>query len=414
MHNAVAPDVATTHVNDLIARAMSKRLEIAELFGCGENLKGAGYQAKALEIYKTWIAFNPDHPLLHAAYFNYAVLLAEDSDFSGAMNALREAIRLKPDFYPPYINLGGILERLGLIQGAVGEWLGLVNQFAAVNGESVNYKTMALKQIARVLEGANSDAAAEDALRQSLEINAEQLDVIQHFVSLRQRQCKWPVIIETGHLKRPQLVAGISPLSIACYCDDPVFQLANAFQYNRKSIGMPTSEQLKSFGTNPYRRSGDKLKIGYVSSDLREHAVGFAMTEVVELHNRRDFEVFAYYCGVTTADSTNGRIRAGVDHWFDINGVEDAQVASKMRDDGIDRTVTQRTPAPRYLLSDQRQSSSIGLDFQVRWAVHTTTTSLPTHSLSRTAMRAITLKEFFECLAISRTTGNGPLRRADR
>jgi predicted O-linked N-acetylglucosamine transferase (SPINDLY family) len=56
---------------------------------------------------------------------------------------------------------------------------------------------MALKQIARVLEGANSDAAVEDALRQSLEINAEQPDVVQHYVPLRQRQCKWPLFFDT-------------------------------------------------------------------------------------------------------------------------------------------------------------------------------------------------------------------------
>jgi predicted O-linked N-acetylglucosamine transferase (SPINDLY family) len=336
MLNAVATNEAIIRVNDFLSRAASKTLEISELFGCADSLKGTGCQDKALEVYKTWIAFNSGHGLLHAAYFNYAVLLAESSDLTGAMNALREAIRLKSDFYPPYINLGGILERLGHIQGAVGEWLGLVNQFASVNGESVNYKTMALKQIARVLESANSDAAAEDALRQSLEINAAQLDVIQHFVSLRQRQCKWPVITELSQVKKAQLVSGISPLSIACYTDDPIFQLANAYQYNKKSIGMPTSEQLKSFCSVPKRQKSDRLRIGYVSSDLREHAVGFGMTEVVELHDRKNFEVFAYYCGVPTTDTTNARIRAGVDHWCDINGVEDSQAAAKMRDDGID------------------------------------------------------------------------------
>jgi predicted O-linked N-acetylglucosamine transferase (SPINDLY family) len=337
MLNTVAP--ASAQVKDLVARASLKQLEIADLFGWGENLKATDDQDGAIEVYKTWIAFNSDHALLHAAYFNYAVLLSEGNDLTGAMNALREAIRLKPNFYPPYINLGGIYERVGHVQGAVTEWLSLVGQFSAVNGESVNYKTMALKQIARVLEGANSDAAAEDALRQSLEINAEQPDVIQHYTHLRQRQCKWPVISEFGQLTKRQLVSGISPLSIACHSDDPLFQLAKAYQYNKNSIGMPSREQLKSLASNPYRREGTRLKIGYVSSDLREHAVGFAMTEVVEIHNRTDFEIFAYYCGVPTSDSTNARIRAGVDHWCDINGVEDSQVAAKMRDDGIDIAV---------------------------------------------------------------------------
>jgi len=39
------------------------------------------------------------------------------------------------------------------------------------------------------------------------------------------------------------------------------------------------------------------LRIGYVSSDMREHAVGFAMTDVIETHDRTQFEIFIYYCG---------------------------------------------------------------------------------------------------------------------
>ena len=34
-------------------------------------------------------------------------------DRPGAINALREAIRIKPDFHPPYINLGRLLEDTG-------------------------------------------------------------------------------------------------------------------------------------------------------------------------------------------------------------------------------------------------------------------------------------------------------------
>src|SRR5882724_13106043 len=94
----------------------------------------------------------------------------------------------------PYINLGSLLDAQGQGERAVREWMALVNFLPMINGDSVNYKTMALKQIGRVLETANSDTAAEDALRQSLDIHADQAEVIQHWVALRQRQCKWPVM----------------------------------------------------------------------------------------------------------------------------------------------------------------------------------------------------------------------------
>ena len=54
-----------------------------------------------------------------------------------------------------------------------------------------------------------------------------------------------------------------------------MFQLAKAHHYAKTAIGMP------KLVTRPRRQQRDKLRIGYVSSDLREHAVGFAMTDVV-------------------------------------------------------------------------------------------------------------------------------------
>jgi predicted O-linked N-acetylglucosamine transferase (SPINDLY family) len=327
-------DVTAELFSDAINRAQG--LPITELLECAEKLKGHGERQRVVDLYKTWIAYNSDHQLLYAIYFNYGVSLLDVSDHPGAINALRETIRIKPDFSPPYINLGNIMEGLGHTDRAVGQWMNLVNMFPAVNGEAVTYKSMALKQIGRVLEKAQNDSAAEDALRQSLDINPEQPEVKQHWISLRQRQCKWPAVSGWENVQKAKLLAAISPLSVACYTDDPMFQLAVGYQYNKKSIGMPAKPRSATAVFSPDRRKAGKLRIGYVSSDLRNHAVGFAMTEVVELHNRENVEVFAYYCGIEGTDATQSRIKAAVDHWLDINPLDDEQAAAKIREDEID------------------------------------------------------------------------------
>ena len=83
-------------------------------------------------------------------------------DRAGAINAFRESIRLKPDFEPPYINLGRVLEDVGQIGGAIAEWMKLVGKLSAVNGETVAHKLTVLQQAGRVLESHNHDSAAED------------------------------------------------------------------------------------------------------------------------------------------------------------------------------------------------------------------------------------------------------------
>jgi predicted O-linked N-acetylglucosamine transferase (SPINDLY family) len=326
---------------DLFAKsvtlAIARTLPIAALFDCAGKLKSLNHNQLVPELYKTWIAYNADSELLYAVYFNYGTALAETGDRPGAINALREGIRLNPDFYQPYINIGRNLEDQGHIDAAVAQWMDLVNRLSGVNGDSVTYKLMALQQLGRVFESLFRDSVAESVLKQCLDINPNQPEVVQHWTSLRQRQCKWPVLIEWDRVKRRNLLEGISSLSFANFADDPLFQLAKSYHYNRHTIGIPKgATRLHGLGGALAQRRPGKLRIGYVSSDLRDHAVGFAMTDVVESHDRKDFEIFAYYCGIARTDYTQTRIKNGVDHWIDITTLSDEQAARKIAADGID------------------------------------------------------------------------------
>ena len=319
-----------------IDRDRLRQMSIADLFTSAESLKKLQQREAVVSLYKAWIAFNSDNSALYVVYFNYGVALTELPDLPGAINAMRECIRLKPDFLPPRINLGRILEDVGEPGLAVSEWLEASGKVSTVNGESVSHKVTILIQMGRVLENGQSDGPAEDALKQCLDISPGHPEVIQHWIGLRQRQCKWPAVVAIEHNTRESLTAGISPLSLANLCDDPMFQLARAFHFAKQSIGIPKTDQLKHVTEAAMRRRPGKLRIGYVSSDLREHAVGFAMTEIAELHDRQNFEIFAYYCGVDRVDPTQTRIRAAVDHWIDINPLTDEQAASKIVEDEID------------------------------------------------------------------------------
>lgn len=331
----IESESATELFNQSINLAFSRQLSIAELFNATARLEAAAQHSLTVDLYKTWIAYNPDDQLLYAVYFNYGVALAGAGDRSGAINALREAIRLKPDFYPPYINLGRLLEDGGQIGRAVTQWMALTDRLSVVNGDSVAHKITALQQVGRVLESTHNDEAAEDALKQSLDIDRRQAEVVQHWIALRQRQCKWPVLMTSERVGRADLLAGISSLSLANLADDPMFQLAKAHHYNKNSIGRP-SRRTPIYDPAKARKRSDRLRIGYVSSDLREHAVGFAMTDVLELHDRERFEIHAYYCGIGRTDSTQARIKKGVDHWTDINRLSDEQAALQIAEDGVD------------------------------------------------------------------------------
>ncbi len=312
-----------------------KKWSLIDLFNNAESLAANQDAGSSAILYKSWIAFNPDHPGLYAAYFNYAIALANSGDRPGAINVLRECIRLKPDFAPPYINLGRVLEDAGEIGTGVMQWIALINQINGVNGDNVKHKLLALQQIGRVLETYEQDAPAEDALRQALEINNAQPEVVQHYIALRQRQCKWPAVAGSEYVPAKVLMAGISPLSLANLIDDPLLQLAKAYRYSKELVKEPQTA-VRRWTPPAVTKAQNKLRIGYVSSDLREHAVGFAMADTFEQHDKSAFEIHSYYCGIDRADPTRLRIKEASSNWVDINGLTDEQAADKIAKDKVD------------------------------------------------------------------------------
>ncbi len=330
---ATSPELIAQYFRQETDKARAGRQTLAELFGAAETLSSANQLRLAAELYRNWIAFNPGDPLAHMAYFNLAVLLRRLDDFPGAITAFAECARLKPEFHQARINLGRAYEDAGQVGRALDQWSQAIAGLSGVTAETLKLKLLALQQSGRVLEAAERCEAAEGVLKQAIELRPDLPESAQHWIALRQRQCKWPVLAPSDYVTRRQLLDSMSPISLALHADDPLFQLAKAHRYNRNLVGRPDIQPLAS---KPRNRS-ERLRIGYVSSDLREHAVGFALVEVFELHDKSQFEIFAYYFGEDRpADATQARFKASVDHWTDITALDDDRAALEIAEDQID------------------------------------------------------------------------------
>ncbi|MBI1686835.1 O-linked N-acetylglucosamine transferase, SPINDLY family protein [Caulobacter hibisci] len=308
-------------------------LSVVELINAAEGVRRAQGPAAAVALYQAWIAANGDNPLLYAVLFNFAVVLTDSGDLAGARSQLERAVVVNPDFIPTYINLGRVYERMGAANLAVLQWTAATDRLAAVTGASIAHKTTALNQTARVLEGANQDQPAQAMLRQSLELDPRQREAVQHLLALRQRQCEWPIIDPWERMDAETLMTGMSPLSLAAYADDPMLQLAAAWNYNRLDVGAPP--ELMDLSVALARGDDQPLRIGYLSSDLRHHAIGHLTAEIYGLHDRSKVEVFAYYCGPELTDPLQKRIMGDVDHWVAINRMDDATAARRIAQDGV-------------------------------------------------------------------------------
>jgi predicted O-linked N-acetylglucosamine transferase (SPINDLY family) len=320
---------------DAIRRAVARDLSVLDLIQFADGYRHQGDLSPVIALYDAFISNNADNPLVYAALFNLGVILGDLNELERGRDVLERCLALNPDFQPAYINLGRIYERLGQADKAVMQWATLSQKLHQLNGQSILHKVMALNQTARVLEASHQIEAAEMTLRQSLELDPYQREPVQHLLAARQGQCAWPVIQPFERNTRESLLRGISPLSICAYTDDPMFQLALSHRYNYLDVGTPISPQITQHFSAEQGRPDGRLRIGYLSSDLREHAVGYLMYEVLGLHNRDNVEIFAYYCGVPSTDAIHQHFKDTSDHFIDLTGMDDATAARRIADDGI-------------------------------------------------------------------------------
>ncbi len=84
------------------------------------------------------------------------------------------------------------------------------------------------------------------------------------------------------------------------------------------------------------RPRASRLRLGYVSSDFRDHAIAYLLCEVWERHDRARFETTAYSIGRREDSPLRTRIERAFDRFHDAFEETAPQTAQRIRDDGID------------------------------------------------------------------------------
>lgn len=76
-----------------------------------------------------------------------------------------------------------------------------------------------------------------------------------------------------------------------------------------------------------------KLRVGYMSSDLRRHSVAMFIEPLLRGHDRTRFHITAYHN--SRDDHVSARLKPLVDAWVNITDLSHDQVLTKVRGDGI-------------------------------------------------------------------------------
>lgn len=323
-----ATDLFTQAIDQIEANS----LDAVGLISASDALVRAGDSELSLTLYRYWLLSNPEHPLRHIIAFNCGSSLLQKGDIAGARKYLGQAIQANPEFYQARLNLASSFERTGETEAAMAEWQQIVESLAPVNQLNIALKIQSFKNIARVKRSAE---VAETVLRQAIELDPTQPDLVQHWVNRRQGRCVWPLLEPVGSLSVRAILERMAPLSMAAFADDPLLQLAVARAYTAQMQGPVAGPKVLGEWLAPSARP-EKLKVAYLSSDFCHHAVGYLMSDVFDNHDRSRYEITVFNIGERNDDAIQKRIMGSVDHWFDIRGIPDKTAAQQIIAQGID------------------------------------------------------------------------------
>ncbi len=129
-----------------------------------------------------------------------------------------------------------------------------------------------------------------------------------------------------------------SPLAQLCRQTDEKSRLALAEAWSAEVArrAHPPLAQIARMRQAARAGESERLRLGYLSSDFRDHAVAQLSAAVFGLHDRKRFEVVAYCANAEDSSLARQRIVKGCDRFVDVQSLGDRQLAERIAGEGID------------------------------------------------------------------------------
>ena len=322
---------------------------------------------EAIKSYDRAIAIKSDFADAHN---NLGVSYNKLNLYDKAIKSYERAITLNPDFPDPYNNLSIVFRKQGLINELISSFKRAIVCMERVlvdapnDAETHNNLGIAYFEIERSEDAVNSyqnaisikpdfsnahnnlGAALEKLKRYEESISSFEkafhlkpdIDyILGNIVNSKMNSCNWDGLAELLDDAKKRIVNNekvIDSFNLMALIDDPALQ--RKVTELRVSVDHPKSNILPKINQYPKH---PKIRIGYFSADFREHPVGFLTAELYELHDRNHFEIYAFSYGLETNGVINLRIKAGVDHFYDVDLMSHQEIVELVRSLEIDIAV---------------------------------------------------------------------------
>ena len=363
-HNNLGRCLASLRQHAAAIDCYRKALQLEERYAIahcnlGVSLAEQGELEEAVEHYKRSLALNPRSPEAHTNLANSLTRLGRTLE---ALASFEQAVSLDPDNLTVRANhanglraahrmgaalaaFEAILERQSdhlealnnraeilLFSGRLPETVAACDRLLEVSPDSspgLLYKGLALNDLTRFEESAA-------CFRRLLEVDPGQPFAAGYLQYGYRRSCDWSHTAEIA-AALADLEAGkpsISPLVALSLTDSAPLQLACA----RMTVASKHSAVRTPIYTGVKRRH-DRIRVAWLSADLRQHAVSFLLAGVFEQLDRSRFESVGISFSAPEESEFGTRVVRAFDAFIDVSSQNDRETAQMLHDMEIDIAV---------------------------------------------------------------------------
>ena len=296
----------------------------------GTLLQNQGYIQQAKLCYQKAIEFQENFV---QAISNLASIYQLEEDLETAKVGFNRALKLNPDYAPAHFNLANILQEQNYLTEAVEH----LEKAIALQPDY----TEAYISLGKIFEYQDRLEKSLQCYQKALALNPNLIQLEFNLMMVKLRLCDWhdyeqnlqklSELLE-NYLDREYFI-GLNTLALnAIPVSLPIHQ--KAAQIQAQTIAQNISQVKEHLHFKHDTRQPQKLRIGYISPDFRNHAVGRLIYQIFPYFNRDRFEIYAYST-MNLSDRITDEVRAGCDVFVDLTPLSNKAAAKRIYDDGI-------------------------------------------------------------------------------
>lgn len=259
---------------------------------------------------------------------NLGECLRRQCRLNESIEVLNQVIKARPNDLVSRLTHARSFVKLGQHQEAKELFTGIIDEFPGCS--------KAMHYLATTLQDLGDLKGAEEQLYRSLELSPNDAHALCSlgFIHIESERRDEARICFEKAISIDNSMSEVHGCLVYLMTGDPEVSPQQLFEAH-KQWGEAYGCKQPFNGHSNDRTETRKLRIGYASADLRQHAVAGFFEPLLRLRDNEQFETFCYY-EHTTNDSVTEKLKAMTDHWRVTFGFSDQQVFQQVLDDQID------------------------------------------------------------------------------